>query len=374
MISDDETVDCAFSRFNIIITSLKALDGSFSSHNRVRKFLRALPTKWRPKVTTIEESKDLSTLPLDELILNLKVYEVVLEKDSEASKIKKEKYKSLALKERKVSNTTLESRKSAMDNSFTLGSNEEADNVKILQSCNENSHDDSHYHVTVVLRMAFEIQDYSSKTGNWSLYRKRLIYYNFAHFASAIYCNDVFYLLETEDRQLTLYKFNIDDHDHPIITTIEIYSRLNSKKSTMDHSFGFAEEVDHVRILQSCNGLLISVVLRKDFDPRKSLHYKVVQAGRTSGEIEIQIYSSKTQGWSIRTSVWSIGLEEGEEDAFLVINLSGKVVKYNLISKTINEIFDIGSNQMDDDDDVEFIPPFLIDPNLYEFIPSLASV
>nr|GEY59309.1 DUF4219 domain-containing protein/UBN2 domain-containing protein [Tanacetum cinerariifolium] len=67
--------DCAFSRFNTIITSLKALDESFSSHNHVRKFLRALPTKWRPKVTTIEESKDLSTLSLDELIGNLKVYE-----------------------------------------------------------------------------------------------------------------------------------------------------------------------------------------------------------------------------------------------------------------------------------------------------------
>ncbi|GJZ91434.1 hypothetical protein Tco_0663361 [Tanacetum coccineum] len=55
-----------------------------------------------PKVTAIEESKDLSTLPLDELIGNLKVYEVVLEKDSEISKSKKEKYKSLALKARKV--------------------------------------------------------------------------------------------------------------------------------------------------------------------------------------------------------------------------------------------------------------------------------
>ncbi|GJZ29231.1 hypothetical protein Tco_0573878 [Tanacetum coccineum] len=55
------------------------------------------------KVTAIEESKDLSTLPLDELIGNLKVYEVVLEKDSEVSKNKKEKYKSLALKAKKVS-------------------------------------------------------------------------------------------------------------------------------------------------------------------------------------------------------------------------------------------------------------------------------
>ncbi|GJY65124.1 zf-CCHC domain-containing protein [Tanacetum coccineum] len=101
-ISDDEFIDCAFSRFNTIITSLKALDESFSSRNHVRKFLRALPTKWRPKVTAIEESKDLSTLSLDELIGNLKVYEVVLEKDLEVLKNKKEKYKSLALKARQV--------------------------------------------------------------------------------------------------------------------------------------------------------------------------------------------------------------------------------------------------------------------------------
>ncbi|GJZ67448.1 hypothetical protein Tco_0630688 [Tanacetum coccineum] len=89
--------------FNTINTSLKALDESFSSRIHVRKFLRALPIKWHPKVTAIEGSKDLSTLPLDELIGNLNVYEVVLEKDLEASKNKKEKYKSLALKANKVS-------------------------------------------------------------------------------------------------------------------------------------------------------------------------------------------------------------------------------------------------------------------------------
>nr|GFB92594.1 hypothetical protein [Tanacetum cinerariifolium] len=38
---------------------------------------------------------------------------------------------------------------------------------------------------------------------------------------------------------------------------VSLDSRLNSKKSTMDHSFGSAEEVDHVSILQSCNGLLL---------------------------------------------------------------------------------------------------------------------
>ncbi|GJV48937.1 retrovirus-related pol polyprotein from transposon TNT 1-94 [Tanacetum coccineum] len=66
-------------------------------------YLDMCQDKWHPKVTAIEESKDLSTLPLDELIGNLKVYKVVLEKDSEISKVKKEKYKSLALKARKIS-------------------------------------------------------------------------------------------------------------------------------------------------------------------------------------------------------------------------------------------------------------------------------
>ncbi|GJY53164.1 hypothetical protein Tco_0444828 [Tanacetum coccineum] len=67
------------------------------------EILKGSPTKWCPKVTAIEESKDLSTLIIDELIGNLKVYEVMLEKDSKASKSKKEEYKSLALKAKKLS-------------------------------------------------------------------------------------------------------------------------------------------------------------------------------------------------------------------------------------------------------------------------------
>ncbi|GJU02484.1 hypothetical protein Tco_1112822 [Tanacetum coccineum] len=58
----------ASGRSNDDITSLKALDEGYSSKNYVRKFLRALHPKWRSKVTTIEESKDLTSLSLDELI------------------------------------------------------------------------------------------------------------------------------------------------------------------------------------------------------------------------------------------------------------------------------------------------------------------
>ncbi|GKE13114.1 hypothetical protein Tco_1416665 [Tanacetum coccineum] len=99
----EESIDSDFDRFNTIITSLKVLDEGFFSKNYVRKFLRALHPKWRAKVTMIEGSKDLSSLALDELIDNLKVHEVVMEKDSEIYKGKKERAKSIALKAKKES-------------------------------------------------------------------------------------------------------------------------------------------------------------------------------------------------------------------------------------------------------------------------------
>ncbi|GJV47745.1 retrovirus-related pol polyprotein from transposon TNT 1-94 [Tanacetum coccineum] len=102
IISEDESIDSAFARFNIIITSLKALDEGYSSKNYVRKFLRALHPKWRAKVTTIEESKDLTSLSLDELIGNLKVHEMIIKKDSKIVKAKV-KRKSIALKAKKES-------------------------------------------------------------------------------------------------------------------------------------------------------------------------------------------------------------------------------------------------------------------------------
>nr|GEU60489.1 zf-CCHC domain-containing protein/UBN2 domain-containing protein [Tanacetum cinerariifolium] len=97
-----ESIESAFARFNTIINSLKALDEGYSSKNYVRKFLRALHPKWRAKVTAIEESKDLTSLSLDELIENLKVYEMIIKKDSKLVKAKVER-KSLALKAKKES-------------------------------------------------------------------------------------------------------------------------------------------------------------------------------------------------------------------------------------------------------------------------------
>ncbi|GJU33625.1 zf-CCHC domain-containing protein, partial [Tanacetum coccineum] len=110
--------------FNAIMTCLKSLDPDYSSKNHVRKFLRAQPLKWRAKVTAIEESKDLATLPLDELIGNLKVYEMVLDNEGLASKTTKEKVKSLAFKAKITrEKTSDDSIRFEHDNRFGNGAN-----------------------------------------------------------------------------------------------------------------------------------------------------------------------------------------------------------------------------------------------------------
>ncbi|GKA23147.1 hypothetical protein Tco_0709109, partial [Tanacetum coccineum] len=94
-ISNEETIDSAFTRFNAIVTSLKSLDLNI--------------------LTRI-------ILPLDELIGNLKVYDMVLENDGVVSKTTtKENVKSLALKAKVTREQTSE------DSDSQDGSNEDVD-------------------------------------------------------------------------------------------------------------------------------------------------------------------------------------------------------------------------------------------------------
>ncbi|GKA03903.1 retrovirus-related pol polyprotein from transposon TNT 1-94 [Tanacetum coccineum] len=86
----------------LMANCLKALDEGYSSKNYVRKFLRALHPKWREKVKAIKESKDLTSLSLEELIRNLKVQAVIIRKDRKIVKAKGER-RSLALKAKKES-------------------------------------------------------------------------------------------------------------------------------------------------------------------------------------------------------------------------------------------------------------------------------
>ncbi|GJU52606.1 auxin efflux carrier [Tanacetum coccineum] len=215
---------------------------------------------------------------------------------------------------------------------FTLSYIMAVDNVMILQSCNglhlrtglgwppndyvynpstnlfkmlpptSYSHDDSPFYRRAGLRMDYDptkslnytvvlasctcsdidIQTYCSKTGNWRLCRDQFNFFSFDHFDNAIFWNDTFHWLQNEDRDFTIYEM------WKVCFVWPVSYRVN----TVD--------------------CMIPLL----------------------------------KGWSIRSTVWSIVLGEMEEDLFLVINLSRKVMEYNLISKTLHEIYDTGSNQL----------------------------
>ncbi|GJU93850.1 hypothetical protein Tco_1318606 [Tanacetum coccineum] len=114
----------------------------------------ALHPKWRAKVTAIEESKDLTSLSLDELIGNLKVYEVVIKIDSEIVKGKREQSRSLALKAKKESSDdesstseseNEESRSKEIKTTRTVRAKENALDVeiRIISSENVRSHQEA---------------------------------------------------------------------------------------------------------------------------------------------------------------------------------------------------------------------------------------
>ena len=91
-----------YSRFQTLVSGLQILKKSYVASDHVNKILRSLPSKWRPKVTTIEEAKDLNTLSVADLISSLKCHEIGL---NEQEPIKK--HKSIALKSRGKSTKAL---------------------------------------------------------------------------------------------------------------------------------------------------------------------------------------------------------------------------------------------------------------------------
>ena len=88
--SDDESFDKFYAKLNDIVNSAYNLGEIYDQPKIVRKILRSLTENFRPKVTTITESKDVDFIPVDELVGSLQSYELDLLKTS--------KSKSMALK------------------------------------------------------------------------------------------------------------------------------------------------------------------------------------------------------------------------------------------------------------------------------------
>ena len=87
---EDESFDSFYGKLNEVVMGKFNLGEKMGDSKFVRKILRSLQESFRTKVTTIEESKDLDEIKIQELIGSLQTYELSLPSQR--------KSKSLALK------------------------------------------------------------------------------------------------------------------------------------------------------------------------------------------------------------------------------------------------------------------------------------
>ncbi|XP_070042488.1 uncharacterized protein [Nicotiana tomentosiformis] len=88
---DNESIQDVHTRFTSIINELHSLGEIIPKNKLVRKILSVLPSSWESKVSAITEAKDLQKLTIDELIGNLKTYQMKKKKDHERRESKREK-------------------------------------------------------------------------------------------------------------------------------------------------------------------------------------------------------------------------------------------------------------------------------------------
>ena len=81
---DDESFDEFYTKLNDIVNSAYNLGEIYDQPKIVRKILRSFTEDFRPKVTAITESKDVDSIPVDELVGSLQSYELDLPKTSKS--------------------------------------------------------------------------------------------------------------------------------------------------------------------------------------------------------------------------------------------------------------------------------------------------
>ena len=86
-ILDDETFNNFFGKLVEIRNSMVCLGKKVSGTKLIKKILRSLPKRFNMKVTAIEESRNLETMKLEDLVGNLQTFEFKLDPPKKAKSI-----------------------------------------------------------------------------------------------------------------------------------------------------------------------------------------------------------------------------------------------------------------------------------------------
>ncbi|GJY06673.1 hypothetical protein Tco_0373727 [Tanacetum coccineum] len=173
------------------------------------------------------------------------------------------------------------------------------------------AHDDSNFYGCAGLILAFDptkSPDYKVvSAGSNSLQSIRMI----------------LHWLETENRQLTHYKLNIEDHEHSIITTIQIPLDHEHPILTTILPMIISIQIPHMlhlegKLFESCGCL---VLVCRDYIGSSEFTIYEMTKGCSVWSIKYIVDTDDfmtplPEGWSIRYIVWSLVVGEKEEDSF----------------------------------------------------------
>ena len=76
--NDEEDIDSLFLKVAEIVNNMKALGETMPESIIVQNILRSLPSRFNPKVSSIEETADWETLTMNQLLGNLTAYKMRL--------------------------------------------------------------------------------------------------------------------------------------------------------------------------------------------------------------------------------------------------------------------------------------------------------
>ncbi|KAL5184557.1 hypothetical protein HKD37_17G048251 [Glycine soja] len=116
----NENIQSMQKRFTHIVNDLASLGKTFPNEDLINKVLRCLSREWKPKVTAISESKDLSSMSLATLFGKLQEHEMELQRLNQNEETDKRK-RSISLKASSSMQKENEDEESEDEEDFSLG-------------------------------------------------------------------------------------------------------------------------------------------------------------------------------------------------------------------------------------------------------------
>ncbi|XP_070682448.1 uncharacterized protein [Malus domestica] len=328
----DESFSYFYAKLSVIVNGCHNLGDSIPEHRVVKKILRSLPSRFHAKRTAIEESKDLNTYKLEQLIGSLQTYE------SDFTEGKKGKNVAFKVKNEKMNEDPFET---LTQDEFSLLTKQARKFLKLRSSRGRENRNnfDSNSKVPRSRDVSHGNTPKSVKLGenkSWNDKDKCFECQGYGHHAHEC-ANTLKRLKDEKNKALTSTwsdsdseKDTASEDDEEVVAFFGTFDGYETDDSKV-------EESDSVEVLQKYTALYdITMKVKKENEELKN---KLVQLESEKNEAEIEHQSQMEHAEKLRESML-------EKLHMLASDNKGLESELNDIKKKVEE-FSIGSSKID---------------------------